>query len=172
MFRKATVIIGVIGILICIGLAVLAILPWQIASIIAASIGAIAGIIQNYLPKEKEAKKIGKAMEVPKEEERKLISKDTVYVGAHGQSFSFELDNEERLEAEITSTEPIDVYILDRRNYRKWLDKKPFGYHCFTEAILETCIDFSAPKKGTWYMVFEMYGRKAAQVKVEHYLAR
>lgn len=164
MIRKIVVLIGIFLISISIVTGILGVLTWQIVSIVVASIAAITGLIQNYLPREK--------MGTRKEEapvEGKTILKETFRVGVDGQSNDFQLRKGERVRGRVESDNTIDVYVVDKNNFQKWEREKSFDYVWGTESIFETHIDFEAPKRAMWYILFEKHGRESARVKVDIY---
>jgi len=140
------------------------ILPWQIASGIAAAIGAITGIIQDYLSKQKK-EKVSQPSEVLEKEEE-VIADETIRVGGYGSSYEFKLRRGESTRGEISSDNPINVHFVDENNFNRWLRDRSFTSEDGTDGIFKTLISYIAPKGGMWYLALDMSGRKSAKVKV------
>ncbi len=73
MLRKIVVIIGILGVSVSLALGALAILTWEITSILVASIAAITGIVQSYLPKETEKKPEVKTKETTPKQPSEIV---------------------------------------------------------------------------------------------------
>jgi hypothetical protein len=112
-----------------------------------------------------------KQAEKPSAEEKEILRKETIVVSpSKGYSYEVELMKGEHLKGEISSNSCIDIYFVDEFNFDKWnRGKKSFDYEDSNEGILETNIDYVAPKKGKWYLIIENNGRKSATVKVRLY---
>jgi hypothetical protein len=112
-----------------------------------------------------------KQAEKPSAEEKETLRKETiVVVASDGYSYEFDLMKEDHLKGEITSTSPIDVFFVDKFNFDKWnRGRRYFEPENSNDSVLETNIDYVAPKKGKWYLIIENNGRKSATVKVQLY---
>ena len=127
--------------------------------------------------KEKEKLQTGKAKpkEVKKEQEQTPLTqekeaiekKETIVVSPNESYFyEFELLRNDRVKGDISSTTRLDIYFLDEVNFDKWDRDRSFYPENCNEGILETSIDYEAPRKGTWYVVIENNGRKSGTVKI------
>jgi hypothetical protein len=105
------------------------------------------------------------------EEEKEILRKETIVVSpSDGYSYEFDLMKGDHLKGEITSTSPIDVLFVDELSFDKWSNgRKYFEPEASNDSVLETSIDYVAPRKGKWYVIVENNGRKSATVKVQLY---
>jgi len=111
-----------------------------------------------------------KQAEKPSAEEKETLRKETIVVTSDGYFYEFDLMKGDHLKGEITSTSPIDVLFVDKFGFDKWSKgRKYFEPEDSNDSVLETNIDYVAPKKGKWYVIIENNGRKSATVKVQLY---
>jgi hypothetical protein len=121
--------------------------------------------------KKKDAQNLPEESENLQDEKRETLRKDTIVVApSDGYYYEFDLVKEDQLKGEITSTSPIDVLFVDEFSFDKWSrGRKYFEPENSNDSVLETSIDYVAPKKGKWYVIIENNGRKSATVKVHLY---
>ncbi|MGA2308665.1 MAG: hypothetical protein ABSG57_03835 [Candidatus Bathyarchaeia archaeon] len=151
-------------------LGLLSIIVWQIVAVLIAVSLGIPSLVLNH-----ERLKL-EVTTKPKEggkEQVTLEKKDTPLEGTilvspkGGYSYEFEyLAKGDHIKGEIVSTERIDIYFVDNINFDKWNRDVGFDFRDCNEDVLETKIDYSVSKKGTWYVLIENNGRKVAKVKV------
>ena len=164
MLREITIIGCIIGALTMLILGYWMIVPWQIVGVLVAFIAMIIGVIQIYFPKEKEKNKT--IRQTDSITQKNQVISETIHVGRYEQSYDFELKKDEHLKGIISSNNPIDIYIINEINYKKWLKDENFNYEFLTESIYKTNIDFKVPRRGTWYLILKMSGSKSAKVEV------
>ena len=80
--------------------------------------------------------------------------------------YEFELLRGENLKGVISSSSPIDIYLIDNNNFNNWMNGKPFDFECSNKSVFEMKIDYLAPRNGTWYVLTENNGRKKAKVEI------
>jgi hypothetical protein len=116
-------------------------------------------------PKEK------KQAEKPLTEEKEVLRKETIVVApSDSYYYEFDLSRGDHIKGEITSTSAIDVLFVDELSFDKWnRGRKYFEPENENNSVLETNIDYIAPKEGKWYILIENNGRKSATVKVHLY---
>jgi len=92
---------------------------------------------------------------------------ETIHISPKDSCFyPIKLKKGDYLKGEISSDVPLDIYLLDVENYARWEKDKSFNEEYSTGSILTTKINHQVPKRGTWYLVLENNGRKAATTKV------
>lgn len=121
--------------------------------------------------KKKGAQNLPEESENLQDEKRETLRKERIVVDASdGYSYEFGLVKGDHLRGEITSTSPIDVFFVDEFNFDKWnRGRRYFEPEDSNNSVLETNIDYIAPKKGKWYVIIENNGRKPTTVKVQLY---
>jgi len=172
MYRKVVLFFGIIGVSLSLVLGLSSIVTWEIVAVlITASIG-IPSLILTYEKRRAEVSVKPKKESREQEqgiiaEEKRILCEETVQVSpVYGCYYSFELKRGEHLKGEIISDSSIDIYFMDSTNFKKWDKDRTFNYEDCNESVLETKIDYVAPRKGTWYLIIENNGRKSARVKV------
>lgn len=99
--------------------------------------------------------------------EKEFLRKETILVSPDtGYSYAFNLTRGDHLEGDISSDGRIDIYFVDDENYGKWEKNNIFDYEDCNENVLETQIEYEAPRNGFWYLLIDNNGRKPAEVKV------
>lgn len=177
MFHKAIVLFGIIGVVLSLILGLFSVIIWQVVAILVAILLGIPSLVLTYEKLKPEG--TAKPKEGKKEQEQGLtlekkdtLREETILVSPNelGYYYEFELVKDDHLKGEIGSTEPIDIYFVDSINFDKW-DRGLVSWDSedCNEAVLETKIDYLAPKKGTWYLLIENNGRKTARVRVHLY---
>jgi hypothetical protein len=104
------------------------------------------------------------------DEKKEILRKEKIVVDAsNGYDYEFDLIRGDHVKAEIQSTSPIDIFFADEVNDDKWNRAVAFEYVDSNESVLETTIDYVAPKKGKWYVIIENNGEKPAIIKIQFY---
>jgi len=121
--------------------------------------------------KKKNAQNLPEESENLQDEKKETLRKETIVVTpSDGYSYEFDLMKADHLKGEIKSTSPIDVFFVDEFYFDKWnRGRRYFEPENSNVSVLETNIDYVAPKKGKWYVIIENNGRKSATVKVQLY---
>lgn len=173
MYPKAMIFLTVIGVSLSLVLGLFSVIIVEVVAILVAVFIGIPTLVTqlNVKPKKKERKQ---EQEV-KTEEKDIIREETIHVGrGHAYYYQFEqneLKRGEHLEGEISSDSPINIYFVDKTNFKKWDKERTFNYEYANESVFETKIDYEVPKRGAWYLLMENNGRKTAIVKVYLYLS-
>jgi hypothetical protein len=121
--------------------------------------------------KKKNAQNLPEESENLQDKEKETLRKEKIVVRPSG-SYSYEFEDlvkDDHLKGEIVSTERISIYFVDSINFDKWDRGVGFEFEDCNEDILEAEIDYSVPKKGTWYILISNDGKKSAIVKVQLY---
>jgi hypothetical protein len=121
--------------------------------------------------KKKGAQNLPEESENLQDEKKETLRKETIVVApSDGYSYEFDLMKGDHLRGEITSTSSIDVFFVDESSFDKWnRGRRYFEPENSNNSVLETDIDYVAPKKGKWYVLIENNGRKSTTVKVRLY---
>jgi hypothetical protein len=121
--------------------------------------------------KKKNAQNLPEESENLQDERKETLRKETILVNSSDSYYyEFDLTKGDHLKGEIASTSPIDVFFVDEFNFDKWnRGRRYFEPENSNESVLETNIDYVAPKKGKWYVIIENNGRKSATVKAQLY---
>jgi len=138
-----------------------------VAILIAVFIGIPTLITQvKARPKEEEMEREQES----RAEEKEILCDETIRVGPNDSSYyEFELSRGENVRGEISSDIAVDIYFVDKTNFKKWERDRSFNYEDSNESVLEAKIDYVAPRKGAWHLLIENNGRKSAKVKVRLY---
>ena len=157
--------LGIVGVSLSLALGLSSVVTWQfVAVLIAVSLG-IPSLILTYEKLTSEVRV--KSKEEKREQEKEIVREETIHVSPrYGYSYEFELKRNEHLKGKISSDSPIDIYFVNDINFKKWEKDRKFNSEDCNESVLETMIDYVAPRKGTWYLIMENNGRKSAIVKV------
>ena len=165
MYPKAMIFLAVIGVSLSLVLGLFSIITLEVVAILIAVFIGISTLITQVKVKPKE-EEIEHKQEV-EVEEKEIIRQETIRVSPHdAYYYEFELKRGENLRGEISSDSAIDIYFVDKTNFKKWDKDRTFYYEDCNESVLETKIDYVVPRKGTWYLLIENNGRKSAKVKV------
>ncbi|MCW4042599.1 MAG: DUF1883 domain-containing protein [Candidatus Bathyarchaeota archaeon] len=177
MYRKVIMLFGIVGVSLSLVLGLISVITWQIVAVlIAVSLGIPSLILTHEkLKPEVSVKPIEERREQEQEiviEERNILREETIHVSpaADGYYYELELKRGENLKGEIISDSPIDIYLVDSTNFKKWDKDRTFYHEYCNESVLKTKIDYVVPKKGTWYLIIENNGRKSAKTKVYLYI--
>ena len=166
MYPKAMGFIALVGVSLSLVLGLFSVIAWEVVTVLVAVFIGIPTLITQVNVKPKEEEREQKREVKPKE--RDILREETIRVSPHayGYYYEFELSRGEHLKGEISSDSPIDIYFVDNANFKKWDKNRTFDNEYCNESVLETMIDYVAPRKGTWYLIMENNGRKSAIVKV------
>ena len=83
--------------------------------------------------------------------------------------YDFSLIRGDKIEGEIVSDEPVDVWFFDKRNLDRFLGDRSYVPEDVSMGIYEMKIDFKAPKKSLWFLVIEHPHKTSTKVKVHLY---
>lgn len=165
MYPKAMIFLATVGVSLSLVLGLFSLITFDVAAILIAVFIGIPTLITQVRVKPKEEEKEHK-QEV-KVEEKEILREETIRVSPQNACYyEFELKRGETLKGEISSDSAIDIYFVDKSNFKKWDKDKTFDSEDCNESVLETKIDYEVPKRGTWYVLIENNGRKSAKVKV------
>ena len=167
MYPKTMIFIAIFGVSLSLLLGFFSVITLEVVALsVMVFIGIPTLMTQvNIKPKEKERKQEPKqVIETEKEEvfkdETIRVTPDNAYI------YEFELEGDDILKGEISSTSHIDVYFVNKTNFKKWDNDRDFNSECCNESVLKTKIDYEVPRSGKWYLLMENNGRKTAIVKI------
>jgi len=86
--------------------------------------------------------------------------------------YLFELQEGQRLEFEVASTEPIDLVVCDEVAYLGWVDsgfdpEHPVAIYTESESVRRAKLRFTAPRKGDYIVLLMNWSALQADVAVE-----
>ena len=163
MYPRAMTFLAIVGVSSSLVLGSFSIITWEVVTILIAVFIGIPTLISQVKVKPKK-EEIEHEKEV---EEKEILREETIRISPHDSYYyEFELKRGENLRGEISSDSAIDIFFVDKTNFKKWDKDKTFYYENCNESVLETKIDYVVPKKGTWYVLIENNGRESAIVKV------
>lgn len=84
--------------------------------------------------------------------------------------YDFKLKKGDNLKGEISSESPIDIFILDEKNFEKVFKGKSFEDKYGSEDVLQTKIDYVESSKGTRFFVMINRGKTHTRVTVNLYV--
>lgn len=169
MYPKAMIIVAILGVSVSLVLGLFSVITLEVVALLVAVFIGIPTLITQVKVKPKEEKE--QKQEV-KKEEKQILRDETIRVSPHDKYYNvLELDRGDTLKGEISSESHMDIYFVDRSNFKKWDKDRDFNYEYCSESVLKTKIDYEVPKSGTWYLLMENNGRKTAIVKVFLYLS-
>lgn len=170
MYPRAMILVAVIGVSLSLLLGFFSMIALEVVAIlVTVSIGIPALITQAKVkPKEEEK---GRKQEA-NIEEKEILREEIIRVSPR-DAFYYELELErgDNLKGEISSDSHIDVYFVNKTNFKKWDKDRTFNYEYCHESVLKTKIDYEVPKRGIWYLLIENNGSKTAIVETCVYLS-
>lgn len=177
LLRKAMLFFGIVGISLSLALGLFSIVEWEIVAVLVAVSLGTPSLILTYEKltsevrvKQKEERRDQKQETMTKEKE--VFKDETIRASPdHAYYYEFELERDDILKGEISSTSHLDIYFVNKTNFKKWDKERDFNSECSNESVLKTKIDYEVPRSGTWYLLMENNGRKTAIVKVYLYLS-
>lgn len=94
-------------------------------------------------------------------------TEETVVIESEAsQIYSYDLDEDERLVGQISSDNPINIFIVNNRNLRLFEDDYEFSYEDCIERAKRYKINFQPPRAGTWNVIIENEESDNAEVDV------
>jgi len=92
---------------------------------------------------------------------------ETKIIGPDGyEDYWFELDEDEKLTGMVASDLPVDVYIMNRKNFEYFEDEDDFDYEEGSEGVTRFNLNFLCPKRGKWVLVISNPNDDEAEVDV------
>lgn len=163
--------LGILTVVVLIVLGLLGILNYVVVGLLVTATIGVVGWVLTYMSKPKE-KTVSSNMEKMSEEESKgkkwIVNKEIVLNAENYEIFSVDLEKDEHLLGEISSEEPINVFLVSRYALNKFENDEEFSYEdCGGgEGIRETRIDFTPVKAGRWFLVVDNEADEETSVKV------
>jgi len=100
-------------------------------------------------------------------EKRGKIYDERILLKAHDYAhYEFELFKGNKVEGEISSDAPLDIWFLDVENLERFVKGKSFDEEDGTEDVYEAKLCFEAPRKGFWYVVIDNRNKTSTTAKV------
>lgn len=163
--------LGILIVAALIALAFLGTLNYVVASLLVTATLGVVGWILNYMSKPRE-KVVSSNKEKMSEKEPKgkkwIVNKEIVLGADSYEPFTVDLEENEHLLGEISSEDPINVFLVNRYALNKFENQEEFSYEdCGGgEGIRKTMIDFTANKSARWFLVVENEADEETSVKV------
>ena len=169
--------LGILTVATLIVLALLSILNYIVASLLVTAAIGIVGWILNYMSKQGEKaapsnkKKVSE--KVPKGR-KWIVDKEIVLEADSYETFTLGLRENEHLLGEISSEDPINVFLVNRYSLNKFENQEDFSYEdCGCgEGIMRTRIDFTPAKAGKWFLILENEEDEETSVKIKLYVEK
>ena len=164
------ILIATVGVSLSLLLGLFLVIELEVVALLVAVFIGITTLISQLNVKPKEDKREPK--QVIETEEKEVFKDETIRASPdHAYYYEFELERDDILKGEISSTSHLDIYFVNKTNFKKWDKERDFNSECSNESVLKTKINYEAPRSGTWYLLMENNGRKTAIVKVYLYLS-
>jgi len=163
--------LGILTVVVLIILGLLGILDYVVAGLLVTATIGVVGWVLTYMSKPKE-KGVSSNKEKMSEKESRgekwIVNKEIVLNAEDYETFTLDLEKDEHLFGEISSEEPINVFVMSRYALNKFENDEEFSYEdCGGgEGIRKTRIDFTPAKAGRWFLVVENEDDEEASVKV------
>ena len=171
------IFLTVIGVSLSLVLGLFSVIIWEVVTILVAISLGTPSLILTYEKltsevrvKQKEERRDQKQETMTKE--KNVFKDETIRASPdHAYYYEFELERDDILKGEISSTSHLDIYFVNKTNFKKWDKGRDFNSECTNESVLKTKIEYEVPRSGTWYLLMENNGRKTAIVEVYLYLS-
>jgi nucleoside 2-deoxyribosyltransferase len=83
------------------------------------------------------------------------------------EEYGFNFEKGDFIAGYIESDLPINIYIVDDRNYTKFIDDEEFNFELEVENVTRYSLDFEVPKTRVWHIIIENVNRKDANVDID-----
>ncbi len=71
------------------------------------------------------------------------------------EGYGLDLEEDDRITGRVASDLPVDVYIMNSKNFEYFEDDGDFDYEDGSEGTTRFSISFTCPKKGKWFLVVD-----------------
>jgi hypothetical protein len=158
-------------------LALLGILNYVVAGLLVTATIGVVGWVLNYTSKPREKAAFTNKEKTPEKEpksKKEIVNKEIVLDADDYETFTVNLENKDRLVGEISSEDPINVFLVNRYALSKFENEEEFSFEdCGSgEGIRRTRIDFAPTKAGRWFLVVENEDDKKTIIKVDLYVEK
>jgi hypothetical protein len=168
METRVIAALGIVLAILFVSLGVVRILSWEAAgSLAATTIGAISMIIA--IERQETKKEEQSSPEQAKSEsEEGLLWEESILVSKNGcSSYSFTINEDEKIAGEISSESYFNVYFVTPRNFRKHENgEEDFKYEYGTEHASKMKVNFIPNKPGKFYCIIESASQTNIDVNV------
>ncbi len=105
--------------------------------------------------------------EMPISSENALIDETIVVLSDEFESYDFELEEGETLKINVTSSEPINLYIVDENNCSRFENDRSFEHIEGRENIKKCKISFTCEEEGLWTVILDNTWEEDIEVNIE-----
>jgi len=145
-------------------------ISWVIVGVLCSVVIGVFGWLISLISKTKEAEKpIERGVVKEKTAiKRLMLDKEIVLESESYEIFSVDLKRGEHLLGEVSSEDPINVFLVNKYGLRKFENQEDFSYEdCGSgEGIKRTKIDFAPSKSGRWFLVVEKEANGDTDVEI------
>jgi nucleoside 2-deoxyribosyltransferase len=82
------------------------------------------------------------------------------------EAYGFNFEKGDCITGSIESDLPINIYIVDDRNFTKFVNDEEFNFELEVESVTRYSVDFEIPKTRVWYTIIENVNRKDVNVDI------
>lgn len=169
--------LGIVSVFLLIILGFTNILNWVVVSVLSTVTIGVVGWILSYMSKlGKKETSLNKRKIAEKESKVRncIVDEEIVLDASSYETFTVDLRKNEHLFGEISSEEPINVFLVNRYGLNKFENEEDFSYEdCGCgEGIRRTKVDFTPPKAGKWFLILENEEDEETNVEVKLYVEK
>jgi len=168
------IITGVFVISLLVVFGFISLLPWVTVGVLCSVVIGVFGWLISLISKTKEAEKPIESKVVGKKpiSKRWIVNKEIVLEGKSYETFSIDLEKGEHLIGEVSSQDPINVFLVTKYGLGKFENQEEFSYEdCGGEGIKRTRIDFTPSRSGRWFLIVENEAREDTSVEIRLFVA-
>ena len=162
MHPKTMAFVAILGVSLSLCLGFFSIINWEIATVLITVFLGIPTLLSQVKVKPKEINE-----QKTKAVKRRNFHEEAICImGEDASYYDFDMKRGECLKGEISSDVPLNIYFMNLTNFRRWDKERDFAYEYGTENAYETKINYTVPRKGTWFLTMENNGTLEANVDV------
>jgi hypothetical protein len=170
----ALITTGIIVVSLLVILGFIGLLSWVVVGVVCSVVLGVFGWIISLVSKARETEKSVESKVVGKRpiSKRWVVNKEIVLEGDSYKTFSVDLEKGEHLLGEVSSEDPINVFLVTKYGLGKFENQEEFSYEdCGGEEIKRTRIDFVPSKSGKWFLVVENEANGDTSVEINLFVA-